>query len=130
MTGCITIPVMVTNQLPISTSSNGSLGSTAAPQQSVPANSVSGGTPASIQPGNGADSLNNASAAPGVPLQANKLTTVNIGNTTPSTSSAAQPIKQKNHPVLLGFSITLFIIAIGLFWYMAHDAKKTTKKYK
>ena len=118
---------MANTPLLTTTSNNGSQNATAAPQQSVAANSVSGGTPSSIQPGNDANSLNNASTTVGIPLGNTNLTTINVGAATSSTVAPARPATPKSHTGWLGISAGLFVLALIVLWYIGRDAKNTTK---
>jgi hypothetical protein len=111
---------------PLTTTTNsGSQTTTTGLQASVPANDISGGTPSSIQPGNDNGTLVSTS---GIPLIQTPLSTVNIGAaSSQSTTGVHQPARHIN-PVLLGFSVLLFVVGLILFWLTSRGAKNTTLK--
>jgi hypothetical protein len=109
-----------------STPNNGSQTTTSGLQQSVAANGISGGTPSSIQPGTAASTLTSTG---GITLQQTALSTVSLG-TASANVSVAQPVHHKINAGLLGFSLTLLVFAIALFWYTGRAEKNTTKNYK
>jgi hypothetical protein len=109
---------------------SGDQGTTQNPQTVPSGQSVSGASTQSggVQPGTAQAVL---TSQDGLSLRASALTTVNL-NTTASTESQTRPVsetQQSDHhinPALFAISITLVLIAIGLFWFINHSAKSTT----
>lgn len=104
--------------------SAGSQSTTNSPQPTVAANSVSGGTPSSIQPGTATSVLTSAG---GIPLTAKALSTVNLSATSTQATTAAQPSQHKTNSGLLAFPFILVVVAAVSFWLTTRSAKNTTK---
>lgn len=118
---------MASNNLLTTTTNSGSqsTASDSSLQSSVAANSVSGGTPSSIQPGTNSTVLFGTG---GIPLGQTSLATVPLVGSATQTATVVQSPHHKVNPALLGFSVVLFIVAIALFWFMGRDEKSTTIK--
>jgi hypothetical protein len=72
--------------------------------------------------------VNNQQSA-GVPLANTPLSVVSLtaGTTTTTSQPAAPPTQHHINPVLLGFSIVLFVLAIAMFYATSRSVKNTTK---
>jgi hypothetical protein len=109
----------------------GNQGTTQNPQSAPSGQTISGASAQSggVQPGTAKDVLTNQN---GLSLHTTALTAVSLDQTTSSTGSQAQPApavqKPAHHinPALIGISIILIIVAIGLFWMINRSAKSTT----
>lgn len=105
------------------TSGTGTQATTQSPQAAGAANA--GGTASSkVQSGTAENVLRSND---GVQLKPTPVTTINLNRT--ATGTTAQPTtssKHHIHPVLGIFSVTLFVLAIVLFWATGRSAKNTT----
>jgi len=117
------------------TAGNGGAASQASTQN--PQTSAGSGAPgaapsSSVQPGTATTLLNGGQNVSGVPLHNTALPTVNLvapPTPAPAAVSQAATTSSKHHvnSTLLGFSIVLFVAAIGLFWAVSRSVKSTTK---
>lgn len=108
----------------LSTTSNGGTQLTTQSPQVAGNTNNGGGASSGLQPGTASDLLRSSN---GVQLKQTPLSTVALGDrTTSSTQTAEQPKGHHINPVLEIFSITLFILAIALFWFTSRSVKNTT----
>ncbi len=81
---------------------------------------------AGVQPGTATGLLNSSNA--GIALKNTPLSVVGLGQRTGTASVQAQPLaKHHTSPVLFGFSIILFVLAISMFAMTARSSKNTTE---
>lgn len=97
--------------------------------QSVPSGTNVGGASTQsggVQPGTSKSILTSDN---GLSLTPSAVTTVDLNATSSATSQpTADPVAASHHinPALLGISIALVVLAIGLFWGISRSAKSTT----
>lgn len=78
-----------------------------------------------VQPGTATSLLNNTQG--GIALKDSPLSIVGLGQQTQSQATQTVPHSARHtSPVLFGFSIILFAVAIAMFWATARSAKTTT----
>ena len=77
----------------------------------------------SVQPGTAADLLTSST---GIPLNNVPVPLVSLNPGTATTTSTLAPPHYAINPVLGGFSILLFVVAIGLFILTSRTSKSTT----
>ncbi|MEO7364512.1 MAG: hypothetical protein ABIV43_03325 [Candidatus Saccharimonadales bacterium] len=120
---------MASNGSLSTTTNNGGAQPTNNPGLQAPAGTggFDGGTPSTIQPVISGSSLDSTS---GVPLVPNSLanSTIPLRSTGVQTATASLPPRHQVHPAMVTFSLILFVLAIGLFWYTGHVEKNTTQK--
>jgi hypothetical protein len=116
---------MATSDQLTAATGTGTQTATQTPQSPVQDSGFGGGTPSTIQPSSTASLLTSSG---GIPLTVTGLSTVSVGATTSQTVATATPAHHKINPVLLSFSIILFVAAIALFWATGRGAKNTTKR--
>ncbi|MGC1177071.1 MAG: hypothetical protein WA843_03285 [Candidatus Saccharimonadales bacterium] len=112
------------------TSGSGTQTTTQSPQISAGSEAPTTGA-SSVQPGTATSLLNGSG---GVALRGSALSTVDLGGnsaqtqtrTAPATATTKNPSHHAN-PVLLGFSIGLFVVALVICWLIAKPVKNTIK---
>ena len=110
----------------LSTGTNsGTQTTTQSPQASASAAGFSGAQTSEVQPGTTSSLLSNTTG--GIPLGGTQLSTVSLGNASTATvTNASAPKVHHTNPVLFGFALLLFVIAIALFMATSRSAKNTT----
>lgn len=112
-------------ETPLSTSPGGGSQTTTQSPQTAGSTGNGGGISSEVQPGTASDLLKSQN---GIQLKDTPLTTVSLA---PASSSAQTAAVETHHhhinPALGAFSITLFVVAVVLFWLTSKSAKTTTK---
>jgi hypothetical protein len=109
---------MAETQLP-AVSSSGSQTNTQSPQSAGPATSTTNG--GAVQPGTANALLTSTN---GVSLTPTPVTTIGLGQSSGSTATTIPIAKHHFNPVLMVFSIILFVIAIIMFKLTSDSSKK------
>lgn len=106
--------------------SSGTQSSTQTPQTSVQASSL-GGQNSSLQPGTDSSLLTSSNGINLSDITSNGTTSAST-TTASSQVASTEPVHHKVNPVLLGFAIILFVVAIVLFAITSRSEKSTTNK--